>query len=249
VAQFTVLYVSLDCTAWTLCFEWYCGTVYEMELSRAGTPPPCPPPPANFTPPARPGECRFNVSSGQCKFYPNTTGKLNLLVLRTCLPVFNATYLVFSSYHWNINSHWPWHACMTQDASFMTPQSVCLGLAGVALAGRVGQWKSMKSLEWYPLHLVLFHPALQSNQEHASSMSPTDSARSSPTKVSSYIIIYATSHLSLQPRTYTLLHYDMDIMSIPVPPRGRSTQKFSDTRFPMIICVHGFYTLISTFQS
>ena len=67
----------LDCTAWTSCFFWYCGTVYEMEMYRAGTPPPCPPPPANFTPPARPGECRFNVSSGQCKFFPNTTGKLS----------------------------------------------------------------------------------------------------------------------------------------------------------------------------
>ena len=70
--------VSLDCTAWTLCFEWYCGTIYEKEEMMAGPPPPCPPPPANFTPPARPGECRFNVPSQQCKFFPNTTGKLEI---------------------------------------------------------------------------------------------------------------------------------------------------------------------------
>ena len=57
-----------------ICFSWYCGTIYEIEMLKAGTPPPCPPPPSNYTPP-QPGECRFDVSSERCKFFPNTTGK------------------------------------------------------------------------------------------------------------------------------------------------------------------------------
>ena len=72
-----LIFMSLECTSWLdWCeFNWLCGTVYDMETYHAGPPPPCPPPPPNYHPPVQPGTCRFNITSGKCNFFPNTTGK------------------------------------------------------------------------------------------------------------------------------------------------------------------------------
>ena len=70
-------FMSLECTSWLdWCqFYWLCGTVYDKETYQAGPPPPCPAPPPNYHPPVQPGTCRFNITSGNCNFFPNTTGE------------------------------------------------------------------------------------------------------------------------------------------------------------------------------
>ncbi|XP_019851432.1 PREDICTED: uncharacterized protein LOC109581606 isoform X2 [Amphimedon queenslandica] len=66
-----------NCT-WSICHSWLdwcqsywmCGSQYDHDVYFASSPPPpCPPPPQNYTPPAEPGVCQYNLTSGHCHYH------------------------------------------------------------------------------------------------------------------------------------------------------------------------------------
>ena len=62
---------------------WTCGSQYDYEAYFTTPPPPCPAPPPNYTPPAEPGVCQFNLNAGYCQYH-HSSEFANLFVLFKC---------------------------------------------------------------------------------------------------------------------------------------------------------------------
>ena len=72
-----ILFSFLVCRSWLdWCqMHWLCGSQYDYEAYFTTPPPPCPPPPQNYTPPAQPGVCQFDLTSGHCQYHYSLTGE------------------------------------------------------------------------------------------------------------------------------------------------------------------------------